>query len=73
MVLEGTSRLLQVRAVCGVGGGGGGGACTREEILNLEFMKCHFLDFGGRSYRIPIVSLRAPIWAIGIGSPWVHP
>ena len=53
--------------------------------LNLESLKCHFLDFGERFYRILMVrkrhccsigyslSLGAPIWPIGVGGPRVLP
>jgi hypothetical protein len=33
-------------------------ACSREKCLNLESLKCHFLDFGERFYTILMVRKR---------------
>jgi hypothetical protein len=64
----------------------GSRACSPGKLsLNLESLKCHFLDFGERFYRILMVrkrhccsigyslSLGAPIWPIGVGGPRVLP
>ena len=37
---------------------GGPGACPTGKFLNLESLKCHFLDFGGRFDRNLMVRKR---------------
>ena len=36
----------------------GSRACSSGKFLNLESLKCHFLDFGERFYRILMVRKR---------------
>ena len=36
----------------------GSGSCSPGKFLNLECLKCHFPDFGGRFYRILMVRKR---------------
>ena len=41
-----TEGLRPESSAVGWEGGGGPGACSPGKFLNLESVKCHFMDFG---------------------------